>query len=153
MANVTPTTPLSKAAVRELLLGYGLVPGDHVLDATSGSEFTELLEFLGLLVEDSHERSAPGRCRLVLALSEDRSPVELSRMAAGWLSRLGPGGTLLLVNSEHPDVLSAFPGTCRHWSSEGTTLASLTISSLARQPSEWQAFVSAETPSTDLSAA
>ena len=153
MANVTPTTPLSKAAVRELLLGYGLVPGDHVLDATSGSEFTELLEFLGLLVEDSDERSAAGRCRLVLAQSEDRSPVELSRMAAGWLSRLRPGGTLLLVDSEHPDVLSAYPGTLRHWSSEGTTLASLTISSLARQPSEWQAFVSAETPSTDLSAA
>ena len=74
---MTPTTPLPKAAVRELLLGYGLVPGDHVLDATSGSEFTELLEFLGLLVEDSDERSAPGRCRLVLAQSEDLSLIHI----------------------------------------------------------------------------
>ncbi len=150
---MTSTSPLSKAAVRELLLGYGLVPGDHVLDATSGDEFTELLEFLGLVVEDSDERSEPGRCRLVLAHSEDRSPIELSRMAAEWLGRLGPGGTLLLVNAERPDVLSAFPGTCRHWSSGGTTLSSLTISSLARQPSEWRSFVSAETPAADLSAA
>jgi hypothetical protein len=150
---VTSTSPLSKAAVRELLLGFGLVPGDHVLDATSGNEFTELLEFLGLIVEDSDERPEPGRCRLVLAQSENHSPIELSRMAADWLSRLRPGGTLLLVNAERPDVLSAFPGSCRHWSTGGVTLSSLTISSLARQPSEWRRFVSAETPATDLSAA
>lgn len=150
---MTSTSPLSKAAVRELLLGFGLVPGDHVLDATSGNEFTELLEFLGLIVEDSDERPEPGRCRLVLAHSENHSPIELSRMAADWLSRLRPGGTLLLVNAERPDVLSAFPGSCRHWSTGGVTLSSLTISSLARQPSEWRRFVSAETPATDLSAA
>ena len=151
--NVTPTSPLPKTALRELLLGYGLVPGDHVLDATADNEFTELLEFLGLVVEDSDERSEPGRCRLVLAHPENRSPVELSRVAAEWLGRLGPGGSLLLVDAERPGMLSDFPGIHRHWSSEGVALSSLTISSLTRQPSEWRAFVLAATPATDLSAA
>ena len=58
---MTPTSPLPKTALRELLLGYGLVPGDHVLDATADDEFTELLEFLGLVVEDSTECSGGGK--------------------------------------------------------------------------------------------
>ena len=140
---MVPTCPLSRTALRQLLLDHHLAPGDRVLDATANGEFTGILEFLGLNVETPEEisgASQPGRPRLVLARPGDRSALELSRAAGEWLSRLSPGGTLVLIDAGRPDLLSAFPGICRRWSTDGTTFSSLTISSLVRATAEWQAF-------------
>ena len=140
---MVPNCPLSRTALRQVLLGHRLVPGDYVFDATTNGEFTEILEFLGINVVAPNEISGihrPGRLRLVLARSEDRSPLELSQAAAELLSRMSPGGTLVLIDAGRPDVLSAFPGICRRWTTDGTTISALTISSLVRASAEWQAF-------------
>jgi hypothetical protein len=140
---MVPDCLLSRAALHQILLEHRLAPGDRVLDATTDGGFTEVLEFLGMNVQECNEArgTQPSiRPRLVIACAEDRSSLELSRATALWLSRLCPGGTLLLIDPPRPDVLSSFPGTCRRFRSEGRTLATLTISSLVRAPSEWDAF-------------
>ena len=143
ISRMVPHCLLSRAALCQLLLGHRLAPGDRVLDATANGEFTEILEFLGMNVE-GHNKT-PGthpsiRPRLVIARPEDRSPLELPRAIALWLGRLCPGGTLVLIDPPRPDVLAAFPGVCRRFSTHGNTIATLTISSVVRASIEWNAF-------------
>ena len=155
-SRMVPICCLSRAALRQVLLGHHLAPGDYVFDATANGEFTEILEFLGMNVVAPNEISGTdqsGRLRLVLARPEDRSPLELSRAAAEWLSRLRPGGTLVLIDAGRPDVLSGFPGICRRWSTDGTTLAALTISSLVRAATEWHTFALPAAPAATMPAA
>ena len=140
---MVPHCLVSRAVLRQVLLGHRLGPGDRVLDATANGEFTPILEFLGMIVDGHNETLGTHnsiRPRLVIACPEGRSSLELSRATGLWLSRLCPGGTLLLIDPPRPDVLAAFPGTCRRFWTDGTTLATLTISSLLRAPTEWDAF-------------
>ncbi len=139
---MVPHCLVSRAALRQVLLGHRLGPGDRVLDATANGEFTPILEFLGMIVDGHNETLGTHssiRPRLVIARHEHRSSLELSRATALWLSRLCPGGTLVLIDPPRPDVLAAFPGICRRFSTAGNTIATLTISSLLRAPPEWDA--------------